>query len=89
MAMNMNMNMNISLSLQEALESSAVVGAKEGEALRKELLKIARTSLGSKILAQHREHFATLAVDAVLRLKVKPAGFPGFLLYSRRFYPDY
>ena len=38
--------------------------------LREDLMKIARTTLGSKILAQHKEHFATLAVDAVMRLKV-------------------
>ncbi|VDM49489.1 unnamed protein product [Toxocara canis] len=34
-----------------------------------DLLKIARTTLGSKILSQHKEHFAKLAVSAVLRLK--------------------
>jgi T-complex protein 1 subunit beta len=32
-------------------------------------LNIARTTLSSKILSQHKEHFAALAVDAVLRLK--------------------
>jgi T-complex protein 1 subunit beta len=37
--------------------------------MREDLLKIARTTLGSKILSQHKEHFASLAVDAVLRLK--------------------
>lgn len=31
-------------------------------------MKIAKTSLGSKILSQHSDHFAKLAVDAVLRL---------------------
>lgn len=31
-------------------------------------MKIAKTSLGSKILSQHSEHFANLAVEAVLRL---------------------
>lgn len=31
-------------------------------------MKIAKTSLGSKILSQHSEHFSNLAVDAVLRL---------------------
>lgn len=34
-----------------------------------DLLRIARTTLSSKILAQHKEHFAQLAVKAVLRLK--------------------
>ncbi|KHJ76210.1 hypothetical protein OESDEN_24170, partial [Oesophagostomum dentatum] len=37
--------------------------------LEEDLLRIARTTLGSKILNQHKEHFARLAVDAVLRLK--------------------
>jgi T-complex protein 1 subunit beta len=34
-----------------------------------DLLNIARTTLSSKILAQHKEYFSKLAVDAVLRLK--------------------
>jgi T-complex protein 1 subunit beta len=34
-----------------------------------DLLNIARTTLSSKILAQHKESFSKLAVDAVLRLK--------------------
>ena len=32
-------------------------------------MKIAKTTLGSKILAHHNQHFASLAVDAVMRLK--------------------
>ena len=32
-------------------------------------MNIARTTLSSKILSQHKEHFSKLAVDAVLRLK--------------------
>ncbi|CAD5211560.1 unnamed protein product [Bursaphelenchus okinawaensis] len=40
-----------------------------GDHLREDLLKIARTTLGSKILSQHSEHFSQLAVDAILRLK--------------------
>lgn len=34
------------------------------------MLKIATTTLCSKILSQDKEHFAKLAVDAVLKLKV-------------------
>jgi T-complex protein 1 subunit beta len=41
------------------------------EQLCKDLMKIAKTSLGSKILAQHSNHFAKLAVEAVLRLNDK------------------
>jgi len=33
-------------------------------------MNIARTTLSSKILSQDKEHFAKLAVDAVMRLKV-------------------
>lgn len=36
---------------------------------RDDLLNIARTTLSSKILCQHKEFFAKLAVDAVMRLK--------------------
>lgn len=39
------------------------------ERFREDLMNIARTTLSSKILSQHKEHFAKLAVDAVLRLK--------------------
>jgi len=44
--------------------------SQEPTAMREELVKIAATTLGSKILAQHKEFFSNLAVDAVLRLKV-------------------
>lgn len=37
--------------------------------LQSDLMKIARTTLGSKILSQHKDHFAHLAVAATLRLK--------------------
>merc|ERR1712227_712875 len=43
-----------------------------GKAFREDLLKIAKTTLSSKLLKHEKEHFATLAVDAVLRLKGKP-----------------
>jgi T-complex protein 1 subunit beta len=36
---------------------------------RADLLNVARTTLSSKILAQAKDHFANIAVDAVLRLK--------------------
>ncbi|ETN76433.1 T-complex protein 1, beta subunit [Necator americanus] len=51
---------------QNALRSTCVIS---GDNLKNDLLKIARTTLGSKILNQHKEHFAQLAVDAVMRLK--------------------
>lgn len=40
------------------------------EKFKLDLMKIAMTTLSSKILSQDKEHFAKLAVDAVLRLKV-------------------
>ena len=41
----------------------------DNDKFHKDLLNIARTTLSSKILSQHKEHFAKLSVDAVLRLK--------------------
>lgn len=40
------------------------------EKFKSDLMKIAMTTLSSKILSQDKEHFAQLAVDAVMRLKV-------------------
>merc|ERR1712054_306159 len=45
---------------------------KDPTAFREDLLKIARTTLSSKLLKHEKDHYATLAVDAVLRLKGKP-----------------
>ena len=39
---------------------------------RQDLVNIAKTTLSSKLLNQDKEYFANLAVDAVLRLKVRP-----------------
>jgi T-complex protein 1 subunit beta len=50
------------------LDSTKDNGGNEAK-FREDLLNIARTTLGSKILSQHKEKFAKLAVDAVLRLK--------------------
>lgn len=52
-----------------ALEKSAVDNSKNPTLFRKELQSIARTTLSSKVLSQDRDHFASLACDAVLRLK--------------------
>lgn len=38
---------------------------------RQDLFNIARTTLSSKVLSQDKDYFANLAVDAVLRLKVR------------------
>ena len=38
---------------------------------RQDLVNIARTTLSSKVLSQDKDYFSNLAVDAVLRLKVR------------------
>lgn len=55
---------------QQALEAAAVDHSSEEQKFKEDLMNIARTTLSSKILTQHRDHFANLAVEAVLRLKV-------------------
>ena len=52
-----------------ALEAAAKDNSSDPAAFREDLLNIARTTLSSKILSQDKEHFAKLAVDAVLRLR--------------------
>ncbi|KAF5092928.1 hypothetical protein D0Z03_002632 [Geotrichum reessii] len=53
----------------EILEKSAVDSSNDRDLFRKDLISIAKTTLSSKILSQDKDHFAKLAVDAVLRLK--------------------
>nr|CAD7576622.1 unnamed protein product [Timema californicum] len=50
------------------IEVQISVGADQAR-FYEDLLNIARTTLSSKILSQHKEYFSKLAVDAVLRLK--------------------
>jgi len=54
-----------------ALEASAFDNSKDEAAFRKDLMNIAQTTLSSKILSTGKTQFANLAVDAVLRLKVR------------------
>merc|ERR1719187_2084025 len=54
---------------REALEKAAKNNGEDEDKFREDLLNIARTTLSSKILSQHKEFFSKLAVDAVLRLK--------------------
>ncbi|XP_060846776.1 T-complex protein 1 subunit beta-like [Rhopalosiphum padi] len=53
----------------EALLAASLNHSKNEAEFREDLLNIARTTLSSKILSQHKEHFAKLSVDAILRLK--------------------
>lgn len=53
----------------DALSSAATDNSSTPEKFRTDLFNIARTTLSSKVLAQDKDYFANLAVDAVLRLK--------------------
>lgn len=55
----------------DALTKLAVDNGAFHESFRQDLLNIARTTLSSKILSQDKEQFATMAVDAILRLNGK------------------
>ncbi|KAL8973967.1 MAG: hypothetical protein Q9197_001796 [Variospora fuerteventurae] len=53
----------------DALAKTAQDHSTDRDLFRKDLLAIARTTLSSKVLSQDRDHFATLACDAVLRMR--------------------
>lgn len=54
---------------REALIQASQDNSANDVKFKEDLLNIARTTLSSKILHQHKEFFSKLAVDAVLRLK--------------------
>lgn len=54
---------------REALDASAIDHSSNEEEFRQDLINIAKTTLSSKLLTHEKDHFARLAVDAVLRLK--------------------
>ncbi|KAL8550457.1 hypothetical protein ACS0TY_009040 [Phlomoides rotata] len=54
---------------RNALLEKAVDNKLDADKFKDDLMKIAMTTLSSKILSQDKEHFAKLAVDAVMRLK--------------------
>ncbi|XP_041114182.1 T-complex protein 1 subunit beta-like [Polyodon spathula] len=54
---------------RDALRSAAVDHGNDEVKFREDLMNIARTTLSSKLLTHHKEHFSNLAVQAVLRLK--------------------
>ncbi|KAE9455144.1 hypothetical protein C3L33_12949, partial [Rhododendron williamsianum] len=56
---------------REALLQRVMDNKEDAEKFKSDLMKIAMTTLSSKILSQDKEHFAKLAVDAVMRLKVR------------------
>jgi len=54
---------------RDALKASARDNGENKDQFREDLLNIARTTLSSKLLNKDKNKFATLAVDAVLRLR--------------------
>ena len=54
---------------RKALEEAAVDHSANEAEFRQDLLKIAQTTLSSKLVTHEKQHFSELAVDAVLRLK--------------------
>jgi len=53
----------------QALEDAAVDNSKDEAKFRADLINIAKTTLSSKVLSQDKEHFAEVAVQAVMKLK--------------------
>ena len=54
---------------RKVLEDSTFNNVSDPVRFRADLMNIAKTTLSSKILTGDKEHFANLAVDAILRLK--------------------
>lgn len=54
---------------RDALTASGVDKSVDQEQFKKDLLEIAKTTLSSKLVTDSKNHFANLAVEAVLRLK--------------------
>lgn len=54
---------------QHALDQSTIDNGADKDKFKEDLMNIARTTLSSKLLTQHKDFFANMAVDAVLRLK--------------------
>jgi len=53
----------------DALTASSVDNSGDDEAFRADLFRIAKTTLSSKLVNWQKDHFAHLAVEAVMRLK--------------------
>jgi len=54
---------------RDALLASSVDNSQNEELFRKDLFRIARTTLSSKLVTYEKDYFANLAVDAVMRLR--------------------
>lgn len=61
-----------SAAARAALSNVTQDNSKDSSKFREDLINIAKTTLSSKVLSHDKEYFSTMAVDAVLRLKVIP-----------------
>ncbi|CAG5112677.1 Oidioi.mRNA.OKI2018_I69.chr2.g6865.t1.cds [Oikopleura dioica] len=57
---------------REALNESAVDNQADPEQFKEDLFNIARTTLSSKLLTQHKDFFAKICVDAILKIRDDP-----------------
>ena len=57
------------VAAREALEAGAVDNQSDPEKFKADLFNIARTTLSSKLLTQHKDFFATICVNAILKIK--------------------
>ena len=54
---------------RDALENFAQDNGQDDAAFREDLFNIARTTLSSKLLTQHKDFFAKIAVDAIMKIR--------------------
>merc|ERR1712142_136936 len=57
---------------RDALEATAQDNQKDAEKFKTDLFNIARTTLSSKLLTQHKDFFAEICVNAILKIKGDP-----------------
>lgn len=57
------------LKLSSITPCTSCLHSNDSARFQEDLLNIARTTLSSKLLTHHKDHFAKLAVNAVMRLK--------------------
>merc|ERR1712142_556205 len=57
---------------RDALEEVAQDNGSDEEKFRNDLFNIARTTLSSKLLTQHKDFFANICVDAIMKIKSDP-----------------
>lgn len=65
------------LVAKATLEKVAIDNSADEKRFRDDLFKIAKTTLSSKIVRNAHDHFANLAVDAIMRIRVRGGGLMG------------